>query len=427
MFKKNDNMQKRTYCPLAWTHSFINQDGSYQVCCSSEEFDNFIRNNQNEKMYIQEGHTSSDVMNSNFMKELRLKMLNGQWPSLCERCRLTEELGGTSRRQVEIRSFENQNQNFIESTAPDGHIKTPVTSLDYRLGNLCNLQCRMCNPRSTKLWIKEWNQLKPKDEQFSPETMDSYNKYDWINSPKLIEDFKQKAKNLTHIHFAGGEPLLAPQMSAILETCIASKNAANITITYNTNLTILPQKILNLWKHFKGVKILASIDAIGELNNYIRHFSQWDKIDQNLKFIEKNHQKYKIEECMLSVTVQALNVLRLNEIYEYLEQFNFLVPVPNLINLHVPQYYQTKILPPKVKFLASQRLKNIKERYENKIPSYYKYLTDNISHIIEFMNSENHFQKDLFYQFLKFQTQFDHKKKITLSDAYPEFKMFLEK
>lgn len=100
----------------------------------------------------------------------------------------------------------------------------------------------MCNPRSTKLWIGEWNDLKPDREQFSKEVMDSYKKYDWIDSEELVKDFKEKAPNLEHIHFAGGEPLLVPQMTRILEKCIESGNAKNIVVTYNTNLTVLPKR-----------------------------------------------------------------------------------------------------------------------------------------------------------------------------------------
>ena len=422
MFKKQRiDIEKTVYCPLAWTHSFVNQDGSYQVCCTSEEFDNYIRNDQGEKIYVHDGVTPQDVMNSNFMKNLRKQMLDNKWPELCKRCEIGEAMGGVSRRTLEIKNYENKNDSFLDNTDQDGSTSAPISSADYRLGNLCNLQCRMCNPRSTQLWIREWNDMKSTQEKFSDEVMDSYKKYDWINDETLTDDFAHKAANLEHIHFAGGEPLIAPQMEKILKICIESQNAKNITITYNTNMTVLPPKILELWKEFKGVKILASIDGIGKVNSYIRHPANWDKIHKNLKFIDENHKEYNIAECMISSTVQALNILRLGEIFKYLEQFNFIVPAPNLINLHVPFYYQSAILPKPYKMLATLQLKKIMQKYSKKLPAHYQYLIENIEQIIKFMHSQDAWNTELSREFFRFQSEFDTAKKLSLFETLPEF------
>lgn len=410
-----------SYCPLAWTHSFINQDGSYQVCCSSEEFDNHIRNDLGEKLFIGKDITSQEVMNTKFMKELRLKMLKGDWPDLCKRCKIVEDMGGVSRRNVEVKNHEVENLDYQKQTKEDGTIEVKITSADYRLGNLCNLQCRMCNPRSTKLWIKEWNGIKPENEKFSDDVMESYNNYHWIDSNDLVEDFKKKAAGLDSIHFAGGEPLIVPQMSKILQICIDSGNAQNIILTYNTNFTVLPKKVLELWKQFKGVKLLASIDATTELNNYIRYPANWEKIDNNLKFIDENHSEFNIIECMLSATVQILNINRLEELYEYLEQFKFIVPVPNLVNLHVPEYFQTTVLPPKMKAIAEIKLKNIQSKHEKQLPDHYKYLTDNIPQIINFMKSSDCYTNGKFEEFIEFQKSFDEKRELKLTKVCPEF------
>ena len=299
MTNKLNEKAKKTFCPLAWNHAFVNQDGSFQVCCTSEEFDNFIRNDQGERIFVGHGMSAEEIMNTNYMKNLRKQMLIGEWPELCKRCLITENMKGVSRREVEIVNYETKIDEMLDSTEEDGTTTYRVTSADYRLGNLCNLQCRMCNPRSTKLWIKDWNEIKPENERFPQHVIDSYSKYDWIDSEDLVRDFELKAPNLEHIHFAGGEPLLVPQMARILQKCIDSGNAKNIVITYNTNLTVLPKKVLELWKQFKGVKILASVDGIGPLNHYIRFPADWSQIDKNLHFIDEHHEEYNIQECIL--------------------------------------------------------------------------------------------------------------------------------
>ncbi len=427
MFKKNKtDLTKTTYCPLAWTHSFVNQDGSYQVCCTSEEFDNHIKDDNGNKLYVQDDVSPQDVMNSKYMKDIRKQMLNNEWPEVCKRCQMGEEMGGVSRRTLEIKNYENKNESFLAKTLEDGETSAPIISADYRLGNLCNLQCRMCNPRSTQLWIREWNDMKHEHEKFSDEVIDSYRNYNWINSDALTNDFARKAAHLEHIHFAGGEPLIAPQMEQILKTCIESNNAKNIMITYNTNMTVLPPKIIELWKNFKGVKILASIDGIGAVNSYIRHPANWDKIHKNLCLIDEKHEEYNISECMISSTVQVLNVLRIKEIFTYLEQFEFIVPAPNMINLHFPFYFQTTILPKNHKLLATMELKGIQQKYANKLPAHYQYLLDNIEQIIKFMNSKDAWKSDLSREFFRFQSKFDQAKKIDLFEVLPEFKKIYE-
>ena len=45
------------------------------------------------------------------------------------------------------------------STKPDGTLvikKAPVLEWDIRLGNLCNLRCRMCHPSESTQWYDEW-------------------------------------------------------------------------------------------------------------------------------------------------------------------------------------------------------------------------------------------------------------------------------
>lgn len=418
--------QSKTYCPLAWNHSFINQDGSFQVCCTSEEFDNFIRDENGDKIFITDDMGPEDVMNTEFMKKIRLQMMQDEWPQLCTRCKITEDHGGVSRRMVEIKNYgQDLNAKNLDSIQNDGALtEVDITSADYRLGNLCNLQCRTCNPRSAQMWIKEWNEIKPDNEKFSQEVMESYKNYNWIDSEHLINDFEHKAPKLQHIHFAGGEPLIVPQMRKVLEKCIESGNAKNITLTYNTNLTVLPDNVTSLWREFKEVKLLASIDAVGELNSYIRYPSNWDKIHKNLQTINEHHKELAISECMISATVQILNIGKIREMVEYIKQFEFLVPVPNLINLHVPEYFSTPGLPPQLKEKITKDLLQLKAEQEKTIPAHYRYLTDNIAHVVSFMNSEDRFTTGAFDRFLDFQTKFDANKKLNLFDFYPYFALY---
>lgn len=409
---------KKTFCPLAWVHSFVNLEGTYQLCCTSEEFDNNIRYPDNKKVKVTDDISPMEVMNLPMMKEIRNQMLTGEWPEMCKRCEVTEKLGGISRRNIEIDNYKSIQEQILSTTKENGEIQNEIKSADYRLGNICNLQCRMCNPRSTKLWLKDWNEMKPDEEKYPESFMSFYKKFDWANDPKLLSEFRKKANSLNHLHFAGGEPLIVPQMVQILQECVDQGISNKITLTYNTNITILPPKVLDLWKEFKEVKILASIDAFGELNDYIRPPSKWDIVDKNLKYLDKNHKQFNISEILVSTTVQVLNIRRLNELIDYLKGFDFVLPLPNLINLYVPRYYQTTILPKQQKEEITKILKKTRLLNVNRIESGYEYLVENIDQAINFMNAEDN--SSWMTEFKTFQDKFDSKKGLSINDHCPE-------
>ncbi|MGZ3722403.1 MAG: twitch domain-containing radical SAM protein, partial [Bdellovibrionales bacterium] len=273
------NSKSSKFCALAWVHRFTNVGGEIQVCCTSEETDNNIYSNDGKKMKIGDAYSDEQILNSSYMKNLRKQLLSGEWPEICGRCKVTEEIGGVSRRVDENRHFASLTGKLLESTAPDGTIPVEVKSADYRLGNLCNLACRMCNPCSSTPWLKYSQAFAKGSQPFSAEELAEFARMNWYESPKFIAYVKTQLPSLEHLHFAGGEPLINPQMEPLLRQCVDLGVAKNITLTYNTNLTKISDEIKALWPEFKAVHLYISIDAFGKLNDYIRHPSRWSVID----------------------------------------------------------------------------------------------------------------------------------------------------
>ena len=53
-------------------------------------------------------------------------------------------------------------KDYLSNTSEDGTIdteKVPLEYLDLRLGNLCNLKCRICSPSESSLWIDDFAEL----------------------------------------------------------------------------------------------------------------------------------------------------------------------------------------------------------------------------------------------------------------------------
>ena len=413
----------KTFCVLPWIHSYVNSNGAYQVCCTADEYHKGIPDNNGVIFNINNRPNVNEIMNSDFMKSLRAKMLEGEWSATCTRCLETEKLEGVSRRLLENLEHSDSIDNLIQKTKEDGEIQVKLKTLDYRLGNLCNLQCRMCSPFSSENWIKDWNDVMPPQDHLSLEQVSYYKNFDWIKKDFLLEEFKEKIIGVERIHFAGGEPLLSPQMSKILKECIHLGLAKNISISYNTNATVLPKEVLNLWKEFKEIKLLCSIDGFDEVNSYIRFPSKWSIIDTNLKYLDNHADELNITEILLSCTVQIYNVLSLRDLYEYASDFKKIIPAINLINLNFPDYMSSKVLPVDAKLEAEIRLLQIAKKLEVKIPESHLYLIDNIYQIINFMNQED-LTSEL-SKFKKINSQIDKKKKFKLSESIPELNKYL--
>jgi wyosine [tRNA(Phe)-imidazoG37] synthetase (radical SAM superfamily) len=399
----NDKCSK-TFCVLPWIHSYISLDGDYEVCCSSEEFANEILSEGDEAYNITEGHSLDVVMNSKFMKNVRLQMLDGKWPALCKRCMVDESMGGYSRRKVENEQYKERIATLINETQQDGTVELEIESADYRLGNLCNLKCRMCNPFSTEKWRKDWTKY------YTYNNLETYNKSidkcSWYNTPNLIGDLKEKIGTIKSLHFAGGEPLISPRMGELLQLCIDSGKASEIVLSYNTNLTVLPEAVYSLWHHFKGVKLLCSVDAIGDTNSYIRYPAKWNDIDKNLRFLDENFEKLGLQEIMFCTLVQALNVLEIDEVCKYIATFKNIVGLPVFINLFHPEYLRTQVLSKEDKDFACQKLTVIKEKYSAELPDHYKYLLDNIDQVINFLHDDD-LHPTMYQSFLDFNADFD--------------------
>lgn len=416
--------KNKTFCVLPWIHSFVNSNGNYQVCCTAEEYHPGIPNGDHTFFNIKDRPNIDEVMNADFMNKVRHDMLNGISNNICSRCLITEVNKGVSRRIIENKKYENLIPQLVSETNANGSLKKyKFKSIDYRLGNLCNLECRMCGPHSSSKWIKDWNKVKPEAEQMSPKFQQIYENYDWIEKDYLLQEFKEKLPNIDHLHFAGGEPLFTPQMATMLQFCVDLDVAKNITLSYNTNATKLPMPVLELWKKFKGVRLLCSIDGFDKVNEYIRYPSKWEVIDRNLTFLDDNFEQYNIEEILLSCTVQIYNILSLPDLYDYLKKFKKIIPALNLINLSIPFYLKTTVLPLEAKKIATSRLLKISKELHNKLPPEYIYLDENIHQVLTFMNATDASNHLPVFKSVNF--KIDEAKNIHLKDNIPELAEYL--
>ena len=350
------------FCILPWMHLATNSSGNYRVCCNSTPGKNFILKPDGTPYKVYKDDIR-EVWNSETYQKIRKQFLNNERPEMCERCFREEDSGLRSARNAwnEQWMFEYQ-----KTVSPDLNI----TYVDLRLGNLCNLKCVMCNPYASNQWVKDWELIENWND---PNEKVRLSKMDWPNDPSTWKNLIPILNTVKMIYLTGGEPTLAVEQYKLFDICIDKGLAKNITLKYNSNLTNIPRKMIEYWKHFKKIKMNASIDGIGKINDYIRYPSNWKNIEKQLKsFIDMN------VSLQVHTTVQIHNIMHLPEIFNYFDQYN-IDPYLNILN-H-PDYLNVRVLPYEQKLKVKEILKPY--IHKPKVEGLLKYIDEDWSHLYD--------------------------------------------
>ena len=181
-----------------------------------------------------------------------------------------------------------------------------------------------------------------------------------------------------------------------IKKIIENDHAKNIELIFTTNATNINREFLNLAKNFKSVHFAVSIDGAGELANYIRYPSNWEKIKENLQLIAQDNFGISI-----NTTIQWLNMSRLNEFFDFLNEFMSsrpkqfagvwfqLVTDPNYLDpIYAPSFLKEKAIKDIEEFLTtSSLLKDEKHsnilfgEFKNSLISCRNFLKDNLTSV----------------------------------------------
>lgn len=272
-FDKDKLLNSKTFCMYPWLHLNVTPKGDVYPCCSSDYTDPFD-NVKNKPL--------KEIFNDDLMRELRLRMLNGEKSSICDYCYKHETSSPFSFRTYSIENFGKYFDEIVTTTLEDGTVpEFKMRYFDVRFSNICNFKCRTCGSEFSSQWAQEMKQ-----HDHVPKNYRIINHAD--TSGKLLDEIKSQVCHMDMAYFAGGEPLITDEHYQILETMIEGGYNKQITLRYNTNMSNFKYKkydILDLWSKFKRVEISASLDHYGEKAEYIRNGTDWGIVEENLKSI----------------------------------------------------------------------------------------------------------------------------------------------
>ena len=272
------------YCPRIHHGLMLSkidkQSLSYSVCCWADQL---IRTSD-----------QIDFFHPHLIK-LRVENQQDTLPnSFCAKCIVQENSNKKSMRL-----------GYLETHGKETYDPS-IQYLDVNIDYTCNLACVTCGPYSSTTWR---NELGIKDVDVRP------NINNFIKTQLQTLDLS----NLKELRMWGGEPFLTLTHKQILQYLVEHTDVSQIKLMYNTNGTQrIDQSTRELIEKFKFARISFSIDGIGNQFEYLRYPAEWNKVEENLFWWQENLP----HNSMLSLTVTAsiLNVLSLNDVYNWHEQ-----------------------------------------------------------------------------------------------------------
>jgi organic radical activating enzyme len=335
--------ERSTLCAFPWTHIFVDPVGIFTTCCVGDPRPHVDEDGAT----IRAGQKDAIARHwrSPRMRAVRRDLAAGRRHPVCDACWRVEALGSTSYRHRANEMFDGFRP---EEDAPPPRIQF----VDLRLGNFCNLKCRMCIPYSSKLLIPEYRELQAADDRF----WDSLGNLSWFDSAAFWDDLLQYAPDFKRVHLAGGEPLAIKKAWEFLRRLIELGHSKSIELTYNTNWTVIPKWTKEIWREFRAVHLFISMDGVGKTNEFIRHPLDWDQFRENLALLEEQHEDFNVRFASIHTTAQIYNAFRLAELCEFVKGLRFIDPYPQIAIVVHPEVFDVRVLPPDLKTGAGQRI-----------------------------------------------------------------------
>jgi len=330
------------FCVLPWISLETSPIGTVRPCCLAE--DEIVDELGNKYKLI--ATDLSTVQNSKYMKQLRQRFLDGEQPGTCKKCWNEERAGRTSKRMHTLDRL----KHIVLDTEWSEDAK-PLMFIDFKLGNICNLKCRICGSWSSSQYAAEEVKFGGKDsfhyQMLKDGAWPRENQTFWDNLAPLMKDVR-------YMEFTGGEPFMIQEHFDLLQRLVDAGVANQIEIHYNTNGTMYPEHAESIWQHFKTVEIAFSIDDLDKRFEYQRMNADWDLVNENISRFRELRSKQSNIQLQVCSTVNVFNIMYLEELAHWIDLQNFDFIYWNM--LHEAYYHSVSTLPEKAKELAIQRL-----------------------------------------------------------------------
>lgn len=302
--------------------------------------------------------TAKQIFHSKPMQELRQSMLDNKQHPACNLCW-----------KMEAKNPDNPASYRLYSTPVAEHsIDNPqLRSIDFGLGEECNLRCRMCIPALS-------NQLR-KDQQYfvennlditgiqgfesvrtksADQTAYDYKTVKHFDQGSQWQDILQNISDLREIKASGGETTITEPFNQLIDRAISTDTAKNIDLSFHTNCTKFTNKLVSKLAKFKNISIECSIDSTDKNYEYIRYPMPWNKLRSSLENL-LSATDVEISNINFNVVMTSLNAFHMHSLwlyqqslwkkYKHIKYYNFFIDMVRPEN----KFTNVKFLTPDLK------------------------------------------------------------------------------
>ena len=391
------NLPNKKFCVLPWISLEASPIGTVRPCCLA---DHELTNNTGEKFNLNTA-TFSTIQNSHDMRKLRQQFIDGEEPETCRKCWSEERSGRVSKRMHTLDRLKHS------ITPQDWTIDAkPLMFLDLKLGNICNLKCRICGSWSSSTYATE--ELKHTGNDKGSFHYQMIREGQWPRkNPQFWKEVEQIATQIRYLEFTGGEPFMIQEHFDLLQSFVYKGIAKDIEIHYNTNGTQWPENADEIWRHFKTVEIAFSIDDIGARFEYQRSGAKWQDVQENIVKFKNLRVLYPNIQLQVCSTVNVFNVFYIEELANWIDKQEFDFIYWNI--MHDAPYFSIANLP-----------KYAKQRITNRLitaPVSAKHKHEFVN-IMDFMNNGT---QDMSKRMLEEIRKIDARRNENLASVEPEF------
>ena len=287
-----------------WTHTYLSPQTERRMCCASREpaqnFEQYIDTSAGTGQYIP--IALNEHWNSEHMRSVRRRMMAGEELPECEVC--NDKLLNTDvYRSYFNQLFGHKYDSIATTTDETGYTTMQPVSWDYRFSNLCNFKCRTCGDMLSSAWESEQRQHNminwhdTKNNWMIPEVNQQIKSF---QESQIESEFNQAVEEhrVEEVYWVGGEPLMYEQHWRYMERIIKLGDGPNVYARYNTNLSRVNYRGINLYNDIlsklRDWQICASLDGTGAIGEYIRtglDYTSWLKnFSEGIPYTTNNRQ-----------------------------------------------------------------------------------------------------------------------------------------
>ena len=262
------------YCPRLKHFVRLNRNGTIGKC-----------GHMDTKMGFE---TIEQMDKSKWLRDIKNKMENDQWPNECVRCKQSEEIDQDSIRLKSIKRHK-----VLQPFRDDYLVVGGV------LDNVCNSACQTCNAGlSTKIGSLESKNY-PR--------VDNYVKFWELPQNRILE-----------VDVNGGEPTASKNYKKILDRL--PKNVRIVRM--NTNGSRMIPELETILSKRIMVIVTLSLDGVEDVHDYVRCPIKWKQFSKSVIAYKELQKRFPLLKLNTWTTVSSINVGNLPSILDFVTEHN---------------------------------------------------------------------------------------------------------